>query len=148
MAAVGMRLVRPSPDELMLKMKKICLLLLLPLALAGCSSTITNLTPSRLARSSDGTYRVEASWRTTEQAIRPETIKPSVVVGFESFEMRPELVVSDRWEAFVPVPADQNLLHYRFKFDFSRNTIPAPVADSKLSPGFTLEIVDKPAEAK
>ena len=45
-------------------------------------------------------------------------------------------------------PADQNLLHYRFKFDFSRNTIPARVEDSKLSPGYTLEIVDKPAEAK
>lgn len=148
MAAVGMRLVCPSPDQLMPKMKKIFILLLLPLALAGCSSTITNLTPSRLARSSDGTYRVEAAWRTTEQAIRPETIKPSVIVGFESYEMRPELVVSDRWEAFVPVPADQNLLHYRFKFDFSRNTIPARVEDSKLSPGFTLKIVDKPAEAK
>ena len=57
-------------------------------------------------------------------------------------------MVSDRWEAFVPVPADQNLLHYRFRFDFSRNAIPARVEDSKLSPGFTLEIVDKPAEAK
>jgi len=130
------------------KMKKIFVLLMLPLALAGCSSTIINLTPSRLARNSDGTYRVEAAWRTTEQSIRPETIKPSVIVGFESYEMRPELVVSDRWEAFVPVPADQNLLHYRFKFDFSRNTIPARVEDSKLSPGFTLEIVDKPAEGK
>ena len=141
-------MVFPSPDEIMPKMKKILFLLVLPLALAGCSSTITNLTPSRLPRNSDGTYRVEAAWRTSEHAIRLETIKPSVIVGFESYPMRPELVVSDRWEAFVPVPADQSLLHYRFKFDFSRDTIPAPVEDSKLSPGFSLEIVDKPAEAK
>jgi hypothetical protein len=143
-----MRLVFPSPFEIMPKMKKIFILLVLPLALAGCSSTIINLTPGRLARNSDGTYHVEAAWRTTEQAIRPETIKPWVIVGFDSYEMHPEQVVSDRWEAFVPVPADQNLLHYRFRFDFSRNTIPARVADSKLSQGYSLEIVDKAAEGK
>jgi hypothetical protein len=148
MAAVWMRAVFPSPDENMPKMKKILLLLVLPLALAGCSSTIVNLTPSRLTRNSDGTYHLEAAWRTSEQAIRPETIKPSVVVGLESYPMRPELVVSDRWEAFVPVPADQQLLHYRFRFDFSRNKIPAAVQDNKWSQGFTLQIVDKPAEGK
>ena len=144
-----MRLVFPSTVEFMSKMKKkIFILLMLPLALAGCSSTIINLTPSRLPRNSDGTYHVEAAWRTTEQAIRPETIKPAVMVGFESYEMRPELVVKDRWEAFVPVPADQKLMHYQFRFDFSRNTIPAQVKDSKLSPAYSLEIVDKAAEAK
>jgi hypothetical protein len=129
-------------------MKKIFVLLLLPLALAGCTSSIINLTPSRVVRNSDGTYRVEAAWRTREQAIRPESIKPSVVVGFESYEMRPELVVKDRWEAFVPVPADEKLVHYRFKFDFVRNAISAPVADSKLSGEFSVEIVDKPGEGK
>jgi hypothetical protein len=132
----------------MRKMKKILILLVLPLALAGCSSSITNLTPSRLVRSSDGTYRVEAAWRTTEQTIRPETIKPSVMVGLESYPMKQEPVVSDRWEAFVPVPADQKLTHYQFKFDFFRNAIPAPVEDSKLSQTYSLEIVDKPADAK
>jgi hypothetical protein len=101
-----------------------------------------------VVRNSDGTYRVEAAWRTREQAIRPESIKPSVVVGFESYEMRPELVVKDRWEAFVPVPADEKLVHYRFKFDFVRNAISAPVADSKLSGEFSVEIVDKPGEGK
>ena len=129
-------------------MKKIYMLLLLPLALAGCSSSITNLTPSRLVRNSDGTYRVEAAWRTTEQTIRPETIKPSVMVGEKNYPMQPELVVSDRWEAFVPVPADQKLTHYQFRFDFLRNAIPKIVEDSKLSETYTLEIVDKPADGK
>lgn len=129
-------------------MKKIFILLVVPLALAGCSSSIINLTPSRLARNSEGAYRVEAAWRTSEQAIRPESIKPSVMVGFESYEMHPEPVVSNRWETFVPVPADQTLMHFRFRFDFTRNTIPAPVEDSKLSPEFRLEIVDKPTEGK
>ena len=129
-------------------MKKILLLLALPLALAGCSSTITNLTAGRLPRNSDGTYRVEAAWQSTEQAIRPETIKPSVLVGSESYPMRPEQVVADRWEAFVPVPADQNLIHYQFRFDFMRNTIPVQVPDNKLSATYTLRIIDKAADAK
>jgi hypothetical protein len=135
----------PSPHEIMPKMKKMLFLLVLPLALAGCSSNITNLTPSRMVRSSDGTCHLEAAWRTSEQAIRPETLKPSVVVGTESYPMRPELVVSDRWEAFVPVPADEKLLHYRFRFDFFRNTIPKPVEDNRWSPSYNLEIIDKPA---
>lgn len=139
-------MVDASHYEIMRTMKKMLILIVLPLALAGCSSSITNLTPSRLVRSSDGTYRVEAAWRTTEQTIRPETIKPSVVVGLESYPMRPELVVSDRWEAFLPVPADQKLAHYQFKFDFLRNAISAPVEDSKLSETYTLEIIDKPAD--
>ena len=129
-------------------MKKILLLLALPLALAGCASTITNLTPSRLTRSSDGTYRVEAAWRTTEQTIRPESIKPLVMVGRATYEMSPELVVSGRWEAFVPVPADQKTIRYRFKFNFLRSAFVAPVEDSALSEEFTLNIMDKPAEGK
>ena len=129
-------------------MKKILILLVLPLALAGCSSSITNLTASRLVRNSDGTYRVEAAWQTTEQTIRPESLKPSVLVGLQSYPMRPELVVSDRWEAFVPVPADQKLVHYQFRFDFLRNAISTPVPDCKLSDTYTLEIIDKAADGK
>ncbi|MGA2555271.1 MAG: hypothetical protein ABSG04_03270 [Verrucomicrobiota bacterium] len=128
-------------------MKKILMLLVLPLALAGCASSITNLTPSRLTRNSDGTYHVEAAWRTGEQAIRPGSLKPWVMIGFEKYEMTQELVVRDRWESFVPVAADQKLVRFRFRFDFSRNVISKPEADSKLSPEFSLEIVDKP-EAK
>ena len=143
-----MRLMFLHPPEIMPKMKKIFILLLVPLALAGCSSSITNLTPSRLGRNSDGTYRVEAAWQTTEQTIRPESLKPLVMVGLESYPMHPELVVSNRWEAFVPVPAEQNLIHYWFRFDFLRNAISAPVEDCKTSQGFTLEIVDKAAESK
>jgi hypothetical protein len=126
-------------------MKKMTFALLwLPLALAGCSS-ITNLTPSRLPRNESGLYRVEAAWETREQTIRPESLKPMVMVGYETYEMRPELVVSNRWETFVPLPADQSLLHYRFRFDFLRNAISAPVEDSKLSPEYTLQITEKPA---
>jgi hypothetical protein len=122
--------------------KKIFMLLLLPLALAGCS-TITNLTPSQLQRTDSGFYRVEAAWQTREQTIRPESIKPLVMVGMDTYPMQPESVVKDRWETFIPVKSDQNLLHYRFKFDFVRNHISAPQEDSKLSPEYTLRVTDK-----
>jgi hypothetical protein len=125
-------------------MKKIFALLPLPLLLAGCASTITNLTPSRLPRNADGLYHLEAAWNTTENAIEPNSIRPMVMVGVQTFEMRPELVVSNRWETFVPMPADLNLLHYKFRFDFLRETIPAPREDSKLSQEFTLQILDQP----
>jgi hypothetical protein len=124
-------------------MKKIFMVLALPAVLAGCSSSITNLTPSRLPRNSDGTYRIEAGWDTREHAIRPDTINPSVMVGTDFYPMKPEQVVSDRWEAFVPVPAGQDLLHYRFKFDFIRDTISAPQPDSRLSQVYSLEITGK-----
>jgi len=75
------------PTYFMPKMKKILLLLALPLALAGCVSSITNITPSRMMRNSDGTYRIEAAWRTREQAIRAETITPSVMIGTEFYPM-------------------------------------------------------------
>ena len=130
------------------KMKKILLLLVLPLALAGCTSSVINLTPSRLTRNSDGTYHVEAAWRSREATIRTASFKPWVMVGFEKYPMTPEMVVSNRWESFIPVPADQNLVRYRFKFDFYRNAMSKPTEDSKLSPEFRLEIVDKPAGGK
>ena len=142
-----MRLVFPSPDEIMPKMKKILMLLVLPLALAGCTSSIINLTPSRLTRNSDGTYHVEAAWRTGEQTIRPASLQPWVMIGFEKYPMTQELVVRDRWESFVPVPADQNVVHFRFRFDFSRNAIPARWKTAKCPRNSACEIVDK-AEAK
>ncbi len=125
-------------------MKKILVLLLAPLALTGCASSIVNLTPSQMARNSDGFYHLEAAWQTQEQAIRAESIKPIVMVGYDTYEMRPELVVSNRWETYVPVKADQNVLHYQYRFDFLRNTVlSAPQGDSKLSPPFTLHITEQ-----
>jgi predicted membrane GTPase involved in stress response len=88
---------------------------------------------------------VEAAWQTREQTIRLETIKPMVVVGMDKYPMQPEAVVSNRWETFVPLPADQSLLHYKFQFDFTRNGMPAPVEDSKVSQDYTLQVIDKPA---
>ena len=123
--------------------KKFFLLLLTPLMLAGCS-TITNLTPSQQARNATGLYPVEAAWDSRQQSIRPDSMKPSVMVGLENYPMRKTALMKNRWETLVPVPANKNSVIYRFKFDFDYNTIPVPRPDSKLSREYKLEILDKP----
>jgi hypothetical protein len=123
-------------------MKKIFCLLLLPLLLAGCTS-ITNLTPSQYLRDPSGFYRVEAEWKSRRQAIRPDSFQPLVVIGFETFPMRPVPVVQDRWEAFVPVPPDKDFILYRYKFDFEVDAVSRPRPDSLMSPEYTLKIGEK-----
>lgn len=124
-------------------MNHLVLLAVLSLGLVGCAtSEIVNLTPTQLERNSTGLYPVEAAWNTREQAIRPDSLRPQVLVGHESYPMRRVPVVRDRWETVIPVPADQNVVRYRFKFDYDYNAIPVPRPNSKMSPEYRLEIVD------
>ncbi len=125
-----------------IKMKKIFCLLLLPMLLAGCTS-ITNLTPSQSPRDPSGFYRVEAEWKSSRQAILPDSFQPLVMIGFNTFPMRPVPVVQDRWEAYVPVPADKDFVLYRYKFDFLVNSISKPHPDSLMSPEYTLKVSEK-----
>jgi uncharacterized protein YceK len=127
----------------MRNINKLFLLLVAPLVLAGCS-TITNLTPSQQPRNASGLYPVEAKWDSRQQTIRPESFKPSVMVGLQSYPMRKTALMKNRWETLVPVPPDQNSINYRFKFDFEYNAIPQPMPDSKLSREYKLQIFDKP----
>jgi hypothetical protein len=123
-------------------MKKFLLLLLTPFLFVGCS-TITNLTPAHQPRNATGLYPIEAKWDSRQQSIRPQSFKPSVLVGLESYPMRKTPLMKNRWETLVPVPADKNVINYRFKFDFEYNAIPQPRPDSILSREYQLEIGDK-----
>jgi hypothetical protein len=112
--------------------------------LVGCaSSKITNLTPTRVERNSSNLYPIEAAWETREHVIRPESLQPKVVVGTEAYPMQRVPVVKNRWETLIPVPPNENSVRYKFKFDYDYNSIPVPRRNSKLSPEYKLEIVDK-----
>jgi hypothetical protein len=111
-------------------------------ALCGCSS-ITNLTPSRYARSENGYYRVEAEWRSNQQAIRGDSFQPQVVVGFDKYPMRAIPMVRDRWEAYIPAKADQNEIVFHYQFDYLKNAFHQPEPDSKQSSEYSLKIVEK-----
>jgi len=121
-----------------------CLFLLgLPLLLAGCAGTLTNLTPLQQNRNAINLYPVEAAFASRQQSLRWETICPYVVVGSEFYSMRPTLLMSNRWETLVPVPAGVNTVHYHFKFDFEYGTLRGHKSDSAKSRSYTLQIRDK-----
>jgi hypothetical protein len=126
-------------------MKKLLGLFLLPLFLvAGCvTSSITNLTPSQQPRSTNHLYMIEYEWDTNQQAIRPESITPHVVVGFDTYEMRPTPRLTNRWEALIPVPADKDFITYHFKVNYEYNQFGGVGKSSTKSPEYRLNIVDK-----
>ena len=118
-------------------------LLLAPLVLAGCTATLTNLTPELRSRNPDNLYKVEVALASRQQTLRWDSIKPQVVVGNQFYPMRPTLLMSNRWEGLIPVPAGTTSVHYRYKFDFNYNAVGSPRSDSALSSEYSLRISDK-----
>ena len=109
----------------------------------GCSTTISNLTPSRHTRNADNLYPFEVTYDTNEKVVREDTIKPYVMIGTQLYPMRAAPMLKNRWEAQVPIPANTNMIYYRYKFDYLYDRIPTPGEGSRLSPTYQLEIVDK-----
>ncbi len=127
-------------------LKKLVPLLVLPLLVAGCNATFTNLTPTTQTRNPQNLYPVEVALNTHQQTLRWQSIKPQILVGTDSYPMRTTPLLTNRWEGLVPVPAGVNLVHYRYKFDFDYNAMGKPRSDSAMSPEYTLQIIDKPSE--
>lgn len=113
------------------------------LFLSGCSTTITNLTPSSLPRNPANIYPFEVQFETAQKSIRENTIRPYVMVGTQTYPMEPAPVLKNRWEAQVPVPPQTNMIYYRYKFDYQFDRIPAPGESSRLSPTYQLQITEK-----
>ena len=123
--------------------KKSLPLLSLSLLLAGCATQLTNLTPQMQVRNAENLYPVEVSFNSNQQTVRWKSIQPKIVVGTESYDMRPTPVMTNRWEGLIPVPPGTNIIHYRYKFDYEYNRMGAPGRDSALSPEYTLQILDQ-----
>jgi len=123
--------------------KKLLPVVIAPLLLAGCTATFTNLTPLQQTRNANNLYPVEVALNTRQQSLRWETIRPRIVVRTESYPMRSTALMTNRWEGLVPVPAGENLVHYRYRFDYDYNTFGTTKADSALSPEYTLRVLDQ-----
>jgi hypothetical protein len=123
--------------------KKALPVLLAPCLLAGCSSTFTNLTAQRQVRNPNNLYPVEVALNTRQQSLRWDSIQPFVVVGTEAYPMRQTLLMKNRWEGLVPVPAQTNVVYYHYKFDFQYNAFGKPKTDSDSSPDYMLLILEK-----
>jgi len=123
-------------------LKKTLPFLLLAL-LTGCATQITNLTPRQQTRNPNNLYPVEVAFKSQQQNIRWDTIKPTVIVNGQSFEMHPTLMMTNRWEGLVPAPAGTDAVKYRYRFDFDINGFGKRSAENAVSPDYTLRIRDQ-----
>lgn len=123
-------------------MKRALALLLVPWLLSGCTATFTNLSPRQVPRSPNHLYPVEVAFRSRQQSLRWDSIEAKVMVGEQSYRLRPVPLVRNRWEGQIPVPPGTNLIHYQYRFDFLYNAVGGPQPDSALSPVYSLKILD------
>ncbi len=123
--------------------KKSLPLLALSLLLAGCATQLTNLTPQQQVRNTNNLYSVEVAFNTRQQTVRWQSIQPKILVGTESYDMRPTPFMTNRWEGLIPVPPDTSIVHYRYRFDFRYNRMGSPGNDNAISPDYTLRILDQ-----
>jgi hypothetical protein len=98
------------------------------------------LTPTTYPRSASGYYRVEAMWKSNQRVIEPDSFQPQVMVDLQNYPMKPVPLVQDRWEAFVPVPADKDYINYRYKFDFMQDGFHKPQGNSLMSSVYQLHV--------
>ena len=125
--------------------KKLMPILALALVMTGCTSTsITNLTAKQTFRNANGLYPVEVALSSRQQTLRWPTIKANAVMDNEFYAMRMTSLMTNRWETLIPVPADKNIVYFRFKFDYTYDAFASPgKMDSVLSPIYRLQILDK-----
>ena len=120
---------------------RIIFCLLSTIFLLGCVyQRITNLTPGALPRNASGFYPVEIIWESNQSTVRHESVTPQVMIGTNSFTMKKTQLMTNRWEALVPVDPVVNELRYRIKVNWKYNAIPVPAANSQLSEEFMLRI--------
>jgi len=122
-------------------LKKLLPLLILPL-LAGCAAQISNLTPTQQLRNANNLYPVEVSFTSQEQDLHWDSINPKIVVAGQAYDMKPTMLMTNRWEGFVPVPADSAAVHYHYRFDYNKAGFGKTESDSAISPEYTLKVID------
>jgi hypothetical protein len=114
------------------------------LLLTGCAGQFTRLTPLQQTRNPSNQYSVEVAFNSKQQSLRWETIQPYILANGQAYAMRPEPLVQNRWQGYVPVPPGVNGVEYRFKFEYKYNAVgTGPKASSAISPIYKLTIVDQ-----
>ena len=123
-------------------LKNILSLSLLTVLMAGCAAHFTNLTPRQQVRNANGLYPVEVEFDSRQHTLRWETIHPQILVGAETYPMKPTLLMSNRWEGLIPVPAGTSNIRYRYKFDFLQNEFGPAKQNSAASQVYQLRILE------
>ncbi len=123
-------------------LKKFVPVLLTSLVLTGCATQVTNLSSLHQQRNPNNLYPVEVAFDSRQQTIRWPSIRPHILVGNQSYDMRQTPLMTNRWEGFIPVPPGQNSVEYRYKLDYQYNRMGKPGNDSALSRNYVLQILD------
>lgn len=123
-------------------LKRIFPILLLPLLIAGCSTTFSNLTPTQQPRNADNLYPVEVQFDSQQQALRWDSIKPTIAVDDQFYPMRPVRLLTNRWEGLLPVPAGKRSAEYHYKVDYLYNEFGGPRSETAISPKYHLIITE------
>ncbi len=113
---------------------------------AGCTSRISNLTPTASPRETSGLYHFESEWTSTQRTrnLRQSDIRAFVVVDQQMHPMEPIPGVANRWEADVPLPAGKNPVFYHFKWDYTTAGFQTTHPNSIRSEVYRIEVVDAP----
>ena len=124
-------------------LKKIFPFLMLPLLMAGCSTTFSNLTATQQPRNNENLYPVEFQFDSPEQALRWDSIRPSIAVDDQFYPMRRVQLLTNRWEGLLPVPAGKGSVAYQYKVDYLFNDFGGPRSETAISPKYHLIITDQ-----
>ena len=116
---------------------------LLAVCWTGCSTTaITNLTPSQLPRKESGQYQFAAEYSTRQQSLVKESMEAYVIVGNDQYPMQRTPMLTNRWETLVPIPLEQDVVTYRFRFNYEYRAIPDRRSDSRESKYYQLFLLE------
>jgi hypothetical protein len=94
-------------------------------------------------RNANNLYPVEIAMGSSQQTVRWESIRPQILVGNDAYPMRATLLMTNRWEGLVPVPAGSKAVTYRYKVDYECNGFGKPKTSSQLTREYTLRIVSQ-----
>jgi hypothetical protein len=134
---------KPAPCS-MTTLKRLLLVALLGVVFTGCTTpTITNLTPSRLPRKDNGQYPFSVEYYSRQETVIKDSMKAYVIVGADRYPMQRTPMLTNRWETLVPIPKDQSVLTYRYRFDYQYRTIPDRHSESKESTYYQLYLLDQ-----
>ncbi len=122
--------------------KKFLPVLVLPLLLAGCATQLTNLTSQRKPRDNNNLYTLELAFASQQETLRWESIRPEILVGTDSYPMRPTPLMTNRWEGVIPVPPGTGKVQYRYKVNYEYNSFGKPKPASFLSKTYNLQILE------
>jgi hypothetical protein len=111
---------------------------------AGCTSRMSNLTPTASPRESSGLYHFETEWTSTQRTrnLRQSDIRAFVIVEEQVHPMERIPGMTNRWEADVPLPAGKNPVFYHFKWEYVTAGFGANIPNSIRSEVYRLEVVE------